>query len=259
MSLRYFQDARNCFPTTRRTFGIAVHRRGCSLGTTTHTFALRMRSGQVRCFSSVQCGSTSSRYGEELLQAMGQLFAAWRCRLALPDHQYLPSKMLKACPLESIAADIARDLGRPVFKSRLRNPLAFLATVLVPEAPVNEHDLPESGKYKVWLAGESPDMQSIPKPHAVYKPADEELRVRVARPDLRHVGAALGLSKPVGHRLAVRARFGFTAALSSARAAVGEHKRNTRIASATARAITHGTPLQTSLNLAPSATSAGRM
>jgi hypothetical protein len=60
----------------------------------------------------------------------------------------------------------------------------------VPEAAVYENYLTARGENKIGLAWQYPAVQSISEPKTVNQSPDQQLRLRVAATDSRHVPAA---------------------------------------------------------------------
>ena len=66
------------------------------------------------------------------------------------------------------------------------------AMMRVPEAAVDENDLLQPGKDKVRATRELAIVQTVTKPHSVYEPSHNHLRLRILAADSPHVLASLG-------------------------------------------------------------------
>ena len=64
-------------------------------------------------------------------------------------------------------------------------------TVAVPETAMNEDDAFQPRKYKVRLAGQGVDVQTVSETEAMNQPADGHLRTRVLTLDAAHPLTAL--------------------------------------------------------------------
>lgn len=69
----------------------------------------------------------------------------------------------------------------------------------VPEASVDEHNLPPAGEHKVRLARQLRVMQPVSEPQGMEPFPEEQLRFGVLGLDLRHVGTALHRVHKVCH------------------------------------------------------------
>lgn len=67
----------------------------------------------------------------------------------------------------------------------------------VPEAAMNEDDLPARGKDDVWATGEVSPVEPVSIAELVEKSADGPLRSRILTPDPPHVLAALVWCEPI--------------------------------------------------------------
>lgn len=61
----------------------------------------------------------------------------------------------------------------------------------MPEATVHEDDCSRSGKNEIWRARQTSIVQSVPKAERMQTPPDDHLGACIARPNPRHVEAAL--------------------------------------------------------------------
>lgn len=62
-------------------------------------------------------------------------------RLALPNHQYAPTRFLQRREMASISATVAGEFVFPIFATGFRNAVAPFARMLMPEAAMYENDL----------------------------------------------------------------------------------------------------------------------
>ena len=112
-------------------------------------------------------------------------------RLAFPDLEHAPSIRLKRGAVSLIPLRIGAPFFGPEIPVRRRSRLAIFAGMHVPEASMDKHNRPASGKYQIRFARQRLPVQTIAQPGRVQDAAHAHLRRRVASPDMRHVVAAL--------------------------------------------------------------------
>ncbi len=128
--------------------------------------------------------------GKKAFQPMEQLLLRVTCP-AFPDHQNLPTVLLKLAAIPSISIDVALPLGLPELGVRRWHDTTVSTPVTMPEAPVDENHLPSSPEDQVRLPGQASIMQPISITHRMHDGSDNHLGLRVFRPNPRHVERSL--------------------------------------------------------------------
>ena len=93
-------------------------------------------------------------------------------------------------PNPQIAPPVPFNLRTPIDPVAFRAAPAFLASVPVPEATMNQDDFPEMREYKVWAPRQIFPVQTKPEPYAVNHAPDGKFRASVLAPDTAHDPAA---------------------------------------------------------------------
>ena len=121
------------------------------------------------------------------------------CHLAFPDRQDLPSPGLKTPPGRAIAAQVCSELGFPEVTSRLRHGPTFATPMAMPEAAIDEDDLPASREDQIGRPRHVPAVQTETKAEPMRDLAHQQLGRRTFRPHMRHAPASLCSCQPVYH------------------------------------------------------------
>lgn len=111
-------------------------------------------------------------------------------RLAFPDHVHPPPKSLKLQGNTAVSLGVARKLGTPVVQPRPGRACTTAARMLMPEAAMDEHDLPLPGEHDVRSAGQVAAMQTEAVAKAVGNAPHRHLRRGVLAAYPRHQSAA---------------------------------------------------------------------
>ena len=137
---------------------------------------------------------------QELPQSVLRLSLA---DFALPYHERTPPVCVEGGEILLVALLVACDLRGPVVAIRLWNPIAALAGVAVPEAPMNEDHLAAGAEHQVGLPWKSLPVKTVPIPRAMYQTAYHHLRSGVLGLDRAHGSAALLGRHGYARRIAV--------------------------------------------------------
>jgi hypothetical protein len=89
--------------------------------------------------------------------------------LAFPNHEHSPALAFELAFLTSVAPRIALELRAPVSHACFGNPIAGRASMLMPEATVDEDHRAKSGKHQIGPSRQIAYMQAI----AVSEPMDK--------------------------------------------------------------------------------------
>jgi hypothetical protein len=119
--------------------------------------------------------------------------------LALPHNHDAPTELVKLPPDPCVSRFVLCEFWFP--KRSLRSGLPILsATVLVPEAPMDEDYLLPWAKDKIRIARQVACVQPVTVAHAVDKPPDHHFRLGVGISDTRHAFATLCRSQRIVSR-----------------------------------------------------------
>ena len=107
-------------------------------------------------------------------------------RLAFPDDQHAPAGPQERAFCLFVPFAITRKFLRPVFHSRHRHGPTFLASVPVPETPVDKNHLSPTRENKVRRPRKRAIIQLVSKPQPMHDSTDDHLRGGVPGFDRRH-------------------------------------------------------------------------
>ena len=122
-----------------------------------------------------------------------------RCDLALPDREHAPSQAFKRATCLGVAFDVPGELRLPIRPVRRRLPLTQPASVLMPEAPVDEQDRAMLRQHQVRRARQIAAVEAKSVAEPVDEAPDDDFGARIRSPDARHDGAALCRRVSVAH------------------------------------------------------------
>jgi hypothetical protein len=112
-------------------------------------------------------------------------------QFALPDNQNLPAESPQRDLMLAITLPVCFQLRLPKIHTRLRHPVAQAALVPMPEAAVDEDDLPAWPEAQVRAAWQIAAVQPIAISERINQSAHNQLGLGVLAPDAPHALAAL--------------------------------------------------------------------
>ena len=109
------------------------------------------------------------------------IFSACIAQCTFPDDRNSPSKLQQLLPVVSVADGIAFELCLPILRVRRWRRGETATGVSMPEATVHEAHRVVFPENQVWRSWKAFVMQSVPKPPAVHRPTEKQLRSAVLR------------------------------------------------------------------------------
>lgn len=107
--------------------------------------------------------------------------------IAFPDHENPPPSSLEVQLVSLIAQSILLELGLPKLDIRLWKSGLWAATMLMPEATVDEDHRPPFNECKVRFAGQIAPAQTEPKSQTVGSPSHGKFRLRIPAANRSHI------------------------------------------------------------------------
>lgn len=138
---------------------------------------------------------------------MRQLVEHGGGELAFPKSEYAPAGATKTGGVAAVPLPVGGQLGGPEFTIALGQNGEAAATVLMPEAAVNEHHGAVAGEYEVGASRKGASVEAKAKSAAVQVTTDDQLRFGVPAANGSHDSASGGAVKYVGHQISA-ASFG---------------------------------------------------
>ena len=156
----------------------------------------RGRNRTVRAWSAVASGCMRTTVAQKAFDPVSEIE---RCDLALPDREHAPSQAFERATCLGVAFDVPGELRLPVRPVRRRPPLTQPASVLMPEAPVDEQDRAMLRQHQVRRARQIAAMEAKSVTEPVDEAPDEYLGTRIRGPDARHDGATFRRRVSISH------------------------------------------------------------
>ena len=156
----------------------------------------RGRNRTVRAVAAVASGCMRSAVAQKAFDPVSEIE---RCDLALPDREHAPSQAFESAACLGVAFDVPGELRLPVRPVRRRLPLTEPASVLVPEAPVDEQDRAMFRQHQVRRARQIAAVEAKSVTEPVNEAPDDDFGTRVRGPNARHDGATLCRRVSISH------------------------------------------------------------
>ena len=107
-------------------------------------------------------------------------------RLAFPDHQHFPTECVKCRDVPSVPLHILFELLAPILGAGFWRRRSATPSMPMPETPVHEDHLSQTGKRQIRRARQVPAMEAKAVTQRVRHPANGTLRCRVLPADSTH-------------------------------------------------------------------------
>jgi hypothetical protein len=123
----------------------------------------------------------------------------WAPGFALPDHEHTKAHAGKLAPVPAVTLHVPVEFGLPVRQVAPRNVTVDAATMLMPEAPMDQHHCLMAPQDNIGFSWQSACVEPESQTHAMQSLPDSEFGLRILGPDPTHVLTACGPGERVHH------------------------------------------------------------
>ena len=109
---------------------------------------------------------------EEPLELLFKLGPPFSRGLAFPDDEYGPAQLPQEPPIFRVPPPVSLEFRLPITHSAGGHGAAFPAAMTVPEAAVDENNLPAARKHEIGRAGKLFGVEAITESHRMHQSAD---------------------------------------------------------------------------------------